>query len=130
MHLRHLNLSVEDLTEAQDFFRDFFGFRLLERKGNAIAVLTDADQFVLVLSDPRKFGSEAPIRYPEMFHVGFYFQTAAEVDQLYARFAVAPNVQVSDEPKMIRGAYTFYVTALSAIMFEVTHRPEQTGVGA
>ena len=88
-------------------------------------MMVNADHFTLVLSNPRKFGDAATIRYPEPFHVGFTLQAAEQVDQLYARLAAAPNVRLAQTPQMIRGAYTFYCIALSAIMFEITYRPEQ-----
>jgi len=41
MRLNHLNLCVEDLAVAEVFLRTHVGFRLLDQKGETLAVLTD-----------------------------------------------------------------------------------------
>jgi len=118
MQLNHLNLCVDDLPEAINFFRDLFAFRLLDQKGDAIAVMHDDCGFTLVLSSPRAFGGEAPT-YPKDFHVGFYVETPDEVDRMYRRLAAA-HIAMDQEPRNMRGGYTLYFRALGGILFEVT----------
>jgi catechol 2,3-dioxygenase-like lactoylglutathione lyase family enzyme len=118
MRLNHLNLCVDDLSEARDFFQEFFDFQLLDQKGDAIVVMSDGDGFTLVLSNSRAFGSESP-RYPKEFHVGFYVETPVEVDQIYDRLK-ATNIHMDNGPKKIRDGYTLYFTALGGLLFEVT----------
>ena len=55
MQLNHLNLCVNDLTEARTFFQNCFDFQFLEQKGEAVAIMTDGHGFTLVLSNPRAF---------------------------------------------------------------------------
>ena len=41
MKLNHLNLCVDDLSEARHFFETFFDFQFLEQKGKALLVMSD-----------------------------------------------------------------------------------------
>ena len=118
MQLNHLNLCVDDLTEARAFFQTCFDFQCLEQKKDAIAVMTDGRGFTLVLSNSLAFGN-APASYPSGFHVGFLLETGEQVDQAYRRLAAA-NVPLTQEPRKIRESYGFYFTALNGILFEVS----------
>ncbi len=118
MQLNHLNLCVDNLTEACTFFQNCFDFQFLEQRKDAVAVMTDKHGFTLVLSNPRAFGNEM-LPYPEGFHIGFILETSGQVDLAYHRLAAA-EVQLTQEPKKMRGSYGFYFTALNAILFEVS----------
>ncbi len=120
MRLNHLNLCVDDLDAASDFFRQIFDFRLLDRKGDALVILSDGDGFTLVLSNAQAFGGEIPTRYPAPFHVGFHTATPAQVDDIYRRL-LAAGVPVPRAPGTIREGYGVYFTALNGILFEVAH---------
>ena len=119
MRLNHVNLPVEVLDEAQDFFARFFGFGLIERKGDAVAVTEDGHGFTLVLSGARAFGIEVPIRYPKGFHVGFVLETQELVDQTHERLAAA-GADIGRGPRRMRDSYAFYFEALNGILFEVS----------
>src|SRR5579884_1817917 len=118
MQLNHLNLCVNDLTEACTFFQNCFDFQFLEQKGDAVAIMTDGHGFMLVLSNPRAFKNEMR-PYPEGFHVGFILETSDQVDQAYHRLA-ATEIQLTQEPRKMRGSYGFYFTSLDDILFEVS----------
>jgi catechol-2,3-dioxygenase len=118
MQLNHLNLCVNDLTGARSFFQNCFGFQCLEQKGDAVAIITDGHGFTLVLSNPRAFKREI-MPYPEDFHVGFLQETPDQVDQMYHLLGEA-GVQLSQEPRKMRGSYGFYFTALNDILFEIS----------
>jgi catechol 2,3-dioxygenase-like lactoylglutathione lyase family enzyme len=119
MKLNHLNLCVDDLSEAQSFFQNFFGFETLEKKADAIVSMSDGEGFILVLSNSRAFGGRTP-EYPEGFHVGFFVETSDEVDHMYNRLKAA-GIVINNEPRNIRGGYTIYFKALNGILFEITH---------
>ncbi len=119
MQLNHLNLCVDNLAEARDLFQRCFDFQFIEQKGDAIAVMTDGDGFTLVLSNPRAFGGMTPTIYPEGFHVGFIVENPDLVNQIHRRLAAAA-IHLDHEPRKIRDSYTFYFTALNAILFEVS----------
>ncbi|MBP1992250.1 VOC family protein [Paenibacillus eucommiae] len=118
MKLNHLNLCVDDLSEAQHFFQNFFGFETLDKKADSIASMSDGHGFSLVLSNPRAFGGGTPV-YPDGFHVGFFVDTTDQVDNMYYRLKEA-GMDMNEEPRTIRGGYTLYFKALNGILFEVT----------
>jgi catechol-2,3-dioxygenase len=118
MQLNHLNLCVDDLTEARTFFQTCFDFQLLEQKKDAVAIMADGHGFTLVLSNPRAFGNEI-LPYPEGFHIGFLLDTNDQVDQAYRRLAAA-KIPLTQEPRKIRESYGFYFTALNNLLFEVS----------
>lgn len=119
MRLNHVDLYVDDLDEAQDLFRRFFDLQPVDRKGDAVAVMTDGYGFTLALSDQRAFGGEVPTRYPKGFHVGFIVETPEQVDRVHDRLTAA-DVQIDHEPRKMRSSYGFYFTALGEILFEVS----------
>ncbi|WNC16309.1 VOC family protein [Brevibacillus brevis] len=116
MKLSHLNLCVNDVSEAIAFFQHVFDFQLFDQKGDFIAGMGDGHGFSLVLS---KLRSDESVSYPTDFHLGFYVETMTEVDQFYQRLAEA-GISADHEPKMIRGGYSLYFRALGGILFEVT----------
>ncbi len=122
MQLNHLNLCVDNLAEARDLFQRCFDFQPLDQKGDAIAVMTDGHGFTLVLSSRRAFGGEEPTIYPDGFHVGFIVENPGQVDQIHSRLAAA-DIHIDHGPRKIRESYTFYFTALNAILFEVSCPP-------
>jgi catechol 2,3-dioxygenase-like lactoylglutathione lyase family enzyme len=117
--LNHLNLVVDNLEAATEFMQRCLDFQVLERKGQALAVLGDGAGFVLVLSSRQAFGGAEPPRYPEGFHLGFVLRSAAEVDQMHARLGAA-GVSLGQPPRPARGAYAFYFHALDGLLFEVS----------
>lgn len=118
MRLNHLNLAVDDLTEARAFFERLCDFHLLGQRGDALAIMTDGQGFTLVLSDAHAFGEGSP-RYPQPFHVGFILDAPDHVDRVYRRLT-ASGVRIDREPGELHGRYAFYFTALSGILFEVS----------
>ena len=69
MKLNHLNLTVTDVLEAQQFLEKYFGMK--NGGGNRnIAFLTDIGGMVLTLTS-MKVGGEDEVRYPATFHIGF-----------------------------------------------------------
>ncbi|MFJ8530293.1 VOC family protein [Bacillus sp. NPDC094106] len=120
MRLNHLNLCVDDLSEARHFFETFFDFQYLEQKGKALVVMSDKNGFILVLSDPKAFKGEKDVRYPEAFHIGFLVETSREVDQAYDRL-VAGGIEIDKEPYTMRGSsYGFYFTVFNDLLIEVS----------
>ena len=120
MRLNHLNLCVDDLSEARHFFETYFDFQFLEQKGKALVVMSDESGFILVLSDPKAFKEKKDIRYPEAFHIGFLVETSSEVDQAYDRL-VAGGIEIDKEPYTMRGnSYGFYFTVFNGLLIEVS----------
>ncbi|MEC5239706.1 VOC family protein [Bacillus mycoides] len=120
MKLNHLNLCVDDLSEARHFFETFFDFQFLEQKGKALVVMSDESGFILVLSDPKAFKRNKEVMYPEAFHIGFLVETSSEVDQSYNRL-VAGGIEIDKKPYSMRGSsYGFYFTMFNGLLIEVS----------
>jgi catechol 2,3-dioxygenase-like lactoylglutathione lyase family enzyme len=112
MKLNHLNLTVNDVRAAVEFLESYFGLR--SRGGNAgMAFLLDDDGFVLTLM---KAAKTTEVRYPDSFHIGFFVDSEAKVDQVNQRlkddgYDVAPPER--------HHAYTFYVEAPGGFTIEL-----------
>ena len=120
MKLNHLNLTVNDLSGARDFFETYFNFQFIEQKGKALIVLCDSDGFILTLvnSNELKDGMGGP--YPKAFHLGFLVESSNEVDEIYNRL-VEGEIEYVQKPHKMRGNnYGFYFMALNELLIEVS----------
>lgn len=70
MKFNHINLPVDDVSRAFDFFETHFGFRPVESfpKNDNMAFLRGEDDFVLSLMNLQ---DDSEVNYPGMFHIGF-----------------------------------------------------------
>ena len=115
MRLNHLNLAVDDVPAARDFFETYFRLTPLPVPPDArMAFLQDDDGLFLSLMN---LNPARPISYPGTFHVGFILDTRAEVDALNERlrhdgFALRPAAE-------FHGSYTFYLNAPGGFQVEV-----------
>jgi catechol 2,3-dioxygenase-like lactoylglutathione lyase family enzyme len=110
--LNHLNLTVTDVRAAREFLERYFGLK--QMGGNAgMAFLTDEDGFVLTLM---KAGRAAKVAYPGNFHVGFFIESEAKVDEIHRRL----REDGFDVPAPERHhAYGFYVEAPGGFTVEL-----------
>jgi len=121
MMLNHLDLQVYDVARSSEFFERYFGLQLQSNPNSeALAILTDANGFVLVLQR-----SKAADRYPEGFHVGFLLDDLAAVRALHAR-ALADGAAVSDIIVNGRGTM-IYLTAPEGYYVEVSCQKRRFG---
>jgi catechol 2,3-dioxygenase-like lactoylglutathione lyase family enzyme len=123
MQLKHLNLTSSDVSSLAAFFERFFAFkRLLERGSGAFAILSNDEDFVLILMKAKKHD---PVGYPETFHVGFYLDNPAAVHTKHDELAAAGL-----SPGEIRGADRngrgthFYCTAPGNVLVEIATPPK------
>lgn len=104
MTINHLNLVVTDVSKAIAFFETYFDFNCELVKGdNVIAILTNKDNFTLVLMGSKN----GDTKYPKDFHIGFMLGTKEEVDKLHEKLHNG-NINLPDAPKKIRNSYGFY----------------------
>jgi lactoylglutathione lyase len=112
MQLNHVNLTVTDVLAAARFLETYFGLEAMG--GNAgMSFLTDDDGFVLTLMKARR---SDPPAYPSTFHIGFFIDSEARVDEINRRlredgFDVAPPTRSH--------AYGFYVEAPGGFTVEL-----------
>jgi catechol 2,3-dioxygenase-like lactoylglutathione lyase family enzyme len=121
MQLNHLDLSVPDVAAEAAFFEQQFGFRELQRKGNAgMAVLQGAGGFVLVLTR-----SAVPVEqaYPKTFHIGFLLPDEASVRAAHTRIERARAGSCSPVSEQ-RGSLLFYCRTPGGVLVEVGYRPD------
>ncbi|MBW7454176.1 VOC family protein [Paenibacillus sepulcri] len=110
MKIKHLNLTVTNVSTARTFLETYFGMTCGGSRGNSFAALFDDDGFVLTLMK----GEE--VRYPKTFHIGFPQENEEQVNAINQRlkedgFDVKP-------PQQAHG-YTFYVEAPGGFTVEV-----------
>ncbi|GAB3787499.1 VOC family protein [Spirosoma horti] len=106
MKLNHINIVVTDIPAAISLFEKHLGFNCIQNRKDAIAVLTNTDEFALVLWSS-KLNKEASVHYPENFHIGFYQPDNEAVIAIYERLKTE-NVVFESEPKNIRKTFGFY----------------------
>jgi catechol 2,3-dioxygenase-like lactoylglutathione lyase family enzyme len=121
MRLNHLDLSVPDVDAEAAFLQRFFGFHLLQRKGQGgMAILQGEDGFALVLTRMSTTVAEA---YPKTFHIGFLVGSAAEVHAMHRRLSEAALPECSPVGEQ-RGSVLFYCRSPGGLLVEVGHRPD------
>jgi lactoylglutathione lyase len=116
MKLNHINLTVTDVPKARDFLVNYFGMRNMG--GNkGMGFLTDDEEdwgFVLTLM---KTSKETQSKYPGTFHIGFFIDSRATVDQLNQRLK-SDGYDVP-EPEDTGHSYGFYINAPGGFTVEV-----------
>ena len=112
MKLNHVNLTVTDVRAAAAFLEKYFGLR--QMGGNAgMAFLSDGDGFVLTLMKPAK---TVTVAYPSTFHIGFFVEREATVDDIHRRLR-EDGFDVAAPER--HHAYGFYVQAPGGFTVEL-----------
>jgi catechol 2,3-dioxygenase-like lactoylglutathione lyase family enzyme len=121
MQLKHANLATPDVATSAKFFRRFFGFEIVDKRSNALVVMRDINDFVLTLMKSKK---SDPDRYPQMFHVGFYFDDPEQVHAKHAELRDAGAFPGEVETTNRGGEVsTFFCTCPGSIAVEVCTPP-------
>jgi catechol-2,3-dioxygenase len=118
--LNHTNLTTYDVPALKEFFRWVFDFKVLEERGDKLAVLRHSDGFLLTLMYDKRMTPEQG--YPGLFHVGFLQPTQDAVDRMHE--ALSARQYMAPEPgKLQRGGpptYGFYCKAPGGVLVEVS----------
>jgi catechol 2,3-dioxygenase-like lactoylglutathione lyase family enzyme len=121
MQLKHANLVTPDVAASAEFFQRFFGFEIVDQRGNGLAVMRDENNFILTLMKLKK---SDPDRYPQTFHIGFYVDSPDLVQAKHAELAAAglsPGaVEATDRGGSVS---TFYCVCPGGINVEVCTPP-------
>ncbi len=118
--LNHTNLTTYNVPELTEFFRSIFDFQLLDERAGKLAVLRNAEGFLLTLMFDKNMTPERG--YPGIFHVGFLQPSMAEVDHVYDVLC-ARNYTAPKPDKLNRGGpptYGFYCKAPGGVLVEVS----------
>ena len=124
-----LTLPVGELArhrdEIKEFYGEVFGFESLDvpilgQLGLLLRTDPDTSQFILVTEQNKHMAS------PGYDHLGFLFETRAEVDELLERCQKRrerdPRVEIKEYEDLVTGGVTvhaFYVRFLLPIWFDV-----------
>jgi lactoylglutathione lyase len=108
MKVNHLNLTVTDPVETQQFLVKHFGLKQRGKGNQNMALLSDDNGMVLTLMN-MKIGRESEVKYPATFHIGFIQDSEEQVNEINRRlkadaFDVPP-------PSRQHGSWTFYFDA-------------------
>lgn len=120
MKLNHLNLVITDVSNAVRFFEKHLGFKCIVNRNDAMAILKNGDDFVLVLWSS-KLNKSDQAKYHENFHIGFYQQDKESVIEIYEKLQ-GENVVFESEPKNIRNTFGFYFH-FDNVMIEISVLP-------
>lgn len=120
MKLNHINIVVTDISKAIRLFEKHLGFKCIDNRRDMIAVLTNTDEFALVLWCA-KLNKEQTVQYPENFHVGFYQPDRESVIAIYDQLQ-GEEVVFDGEPKKMRNTFGFYFH-FESLMIEISVIP-------
>jgi hypothetical protein len=118
--LNHTNLTTYNVPALMEFFSSVFGFQVLDNRNDKLAVLRNADGFILTLMFDKNMTPEHG--YPGIFHIGFLQPTPADVDHLHETLSTH-NYTAPKPEKLNRGGpptYGFYCDAPGGVMVEVS----------
>ena len=116
MKVNHLNLTVTDPVETQEFLAKHFGLKPRGKGNQNMALLADDNGMVLTLMNV-KVGRELEVKYPATFHIGFIQENEEQVNEINLRL----KTDGFDVPLPSRqhGSWTFYFDAPGGFTVEV-----------
>ena len=116
MKLNHLNLTVTNPLETQEFLARYFALKQMVKGNDNMAFLSDDNGMVLSLTNV-KLGKESQVRYPATFHIGFGQETKERFNEINQRLK-ADGFDVPPPSKQ-HGSWTFYFLAPGGFTIEV-----------
>jgi lactoylglutathione lyase len=116
MKVNHLNLTVTDPVETQQFLVKYFGLKPRGKGNQKMALLSDDNGMVLSLMN-MKMDRESEVKYPATFHVGFIQDSEEQVNEINRRLK-ADGFDVPP-PSRQHGSWTFYFDAPGGFTIEV-----------
>ena len=119
--LNHANFPSGDVGADRAMFETYFGLQAVVRRGDAFALLRDADDFRLVINNiPKRTGDFTYPADDDVHHIGFRLDTREQVDVVQAHLE-ADGWPVQ-KPYDLHGAWTFYLKAAGGYTVEVYHQ--------
>jgi catechol-2,3-dioxygenase len=67
--INHTNLTTYNVPALTEFFSSVFGFEVMDKRSDKLAVLRNSEGFLLTLMYDKSMTPEQG--YPGLFHVGF-----------------------------------------------------------
>jgi lactoylglutathione lyase len=116
MKVNHLNLTVNDPVETQQFLVKYFGLKPRGKGNQNIALLSDDNGMVLTLMN-MGMDRKPELKYPDTFHIGFIQDSEEQVNEINRQLK-ADGFQVPP-PSRQHGSWTFYFDAPGGFTIEV-----------
>ena len=116
MKVNHLNLTVADPVETQQFLVKHFGLKPRGKGNRNMALLSDDNGMVLTLMN-MEVGRVSEVKYPATFHIGFIQDSEEQVNEINRRLK-ADGFDVPP-PSRQHGSWTFYFDAPGGFTIEV-----------
>ena len=116
MKVNHVNLTVNDPVETQQFLVKHFGLKPRGKGNQNIALLSDDNGMVLSLMN-MKMDRKSEVKYPDTFHIGFIQDNEEQVNEINRQLK-ADGFQVPP-PSRQHGSWTFYFDAPGGFTIEV-----------
>ena len=88
MKVNHLNLTVTDPVETQQFLVKYFGLKPRGKGNQKMALLSDDNGMVLSLMS-MTMDRKSDVKYPETFHIGFIQESEEQVNEINRRRGAA-----------------------------------------
>ena len=102
MKINHLNLTVTNPAETQEFLVRYFGLKPMGKASKNMAFLSDDNGMVLSLMNR---GKESEVKYPGTFHIGFIQESEQRVEEINQHLKVDGfDVPPGEEEAARRGA--------------------------
>ncbi len=117
MKLNHLNLTVTNVRETQQFLQKYFD--LNDGGGNANMAFLRYDNGMVLTLTSMKVGRETEVRYPATFHIGFIQENEERVNEIHARL-VADGFD-APAPSRQHGSWAFYFLSPGGFVVEVLY---------
>ena len=114
MKINHLNLTVINPAETQEFLVKYFGLKPMGKASKNMAFLSDDNGMVLSLMNS---GKDPEVKYPATFHIGFIQESEQRVEQINQHLK-ADGFDVPP-PSRQHGSWTFYFQAPGGFTIEV-----------
>jgi catechol-2,3-dioxygenase len=118
--MNHTNLTTYNVPALTEFFCSVFGFRVIDKRADKLAVMQNSEGFLLTLMYDKLMTSEQG--YPGLFHVGFLQPTQHAVDLVHESLS-ARNYMAPKPGKLRRGGpetYGFYYEAPGGVLVEIS----------
>jgi lactoylglutathione lyase len=112
MKVNHLNLTVADPVETQQFLVKYFELKPRGKGNHVITLLSDDNGMVLSL-----MGRNSEVKYPATVHAGFIQESEEQVNEINRRLK-ADGFEVP-LPSRQHGSWTFYFDAPGGFTIEV-----------
>lgn len=126
--VHHVGLTVPDLAEAQSFLVDLLGFEHLGGKPDYPAAFLSDGHTMITLWQAKPDAPTTPFdrfHHLGLHHLAFAVGSLEELDQVHARLASAPGVEIEFAPEPLNEgpATHMMVAGPGGIRLEFIHRP-------